>query len=134
MSSNRQCEREQRPRGTQHRGLAAWVAASNTRRLRLSWVLPLLLVFAQHGAVLHELSHLQRSAHTQTPTFRADIDVLDNGPCLTCEAFAQVLSPAAPEAITLTASPAAFISPADPCYAILTADAPTPRSRGPPQV
>ncbi|HEY2201999.1 MAG TPA: hypothetical protein VGH56_08925 [Solirubrobacteraceae bacterium] len=104
------------------------------RRLRLAWVLPLLLVLAQHGAVLHELSHLQRNAHSQAPALRADVDVLDSGPCLTCEAFAQVLSPAAPAAITLTATPAAFVSPTAPRYAIVTADAPTPRSRGPPQV
>ena len=104
------------------------------RRLRFSWVLPLLLVFAQHGAVLHELTHLQHSEPSKGVIYQGAVDLLDNGPCLACQAFSQVVSPAASKAIALAVSPATFNPSADPCYAIVTADTLTPRSRGPPQV
>jgi hypothetical protein len=104
------------------------------RRLYLSWFLPLLLVFAQHGAVLHELSHLHHGAYGAGAALQASAELLDSGPCLTCEAFAQVTSPAAAQAATLTACPASFIPTPEPYYTILSADAPTARSRGPPQI
>jgi hypothetical protein len=103
------------------------------RRLHLSWVLPLLLVFAQHGAVLHELSHFHHVEQSQSASLSANLDVLDNGPCLTCEAFAQVASPAASNAQPLAVCRTTFLPVADPCYRIVTAETPTPRSRGPPQ-
>jgi hypothetical protein len=100
------------------------------RRSSLSWLLSLLLVLVQHGAVLHELGHLSHSDGTSGAVLRA----LNSGFCPTCEAFAQVTNPAAAAAHAVAVCPAAFLPTPDPCYAIVGADTPTPRSRGPPSV
>ena len=100
------------------------------RRTCLSWVLSLSLVLAQHGAVLHELSHMG-AAH-QGPTLRADLAAGDASGCPTCQAFAQVANPAAATPSSLAVCPATFIPTPDPCYAPSSAETPTPRSRGPP--
>jgi hypothetical protein len=84
--------------------------------------------------VLHELSHLKHSEQSHGASLHADPELLSNAPCLTCEAFAQVLSPATSQAATPNVLPAAVLPIVDPGYGILTADSPTPRSRGPPQV
>ena len=102
------------------------------RRLSLSWILSLLLVFAQHGAVLHELGHLSHHGDRGTPALRAAVHLLD-GVCSTCAAFAQVANPASGTVNTLAASAAAYLPVPAPVYAIVAADTLTPRSRGPPQ-
>jgi hypothetical protein len=104
------------------------------RRLSVSWILALSLVFAQHGAVLHELGHLVHQQRTEGTTLRADLQLLDHSPCLICEAFAQVANPAAAGVANLPLCPAAVIPTPAPCYGVVATDAPTPRSRGPPQV
>jgi len=101
------------------------------RRLSLSWVLSLLLVFAQQGAVLHELGHLSHGDRTQGSVLRAQLPA-DSG-CATCEAFAQVANPASGAAHTLSASAAVYLQISAPVHAIIAADTLTPRSRGPPQ-
>ena len=102
------------------------------RRLSLSWVLSLLLVFAQHGALLHELGHLSHGDRGNAPALRADVQVID-GACSTCAAFAQVTNPASGTANTLAASAAAYLPTPALVYAIVAGDTPTPRNRGPPQ-
>jgi len=104
------------------------------RRLSFTWLLALLLVFAQHGAVLHELGHLSHGDGASGTTLRADLHAPDGGLCLTCEAFAQVANPAAAGASDVAVCPAALLPTRDPCYAVVGADTPAPRSRGPPQV
>ena len=104
---------------------------AQVRRLSLPWILSLLLVFAQHGALLHELGHLSGD-RGGTPVLRGDVHVID-GACSTCAAFAQVTNPAAGTAGTLAASAAVYLPTPAPVYAIVAADTPTPRSRGPPQ-
>jgi hypothetical protein len=101
------------------------------RRL-LAWVLSLLLVFAQHGAVLHELGHLSHGDRGSAPALHADVQIMD-GACATCAAFAVVANPASGAVNTLAAHAAVFLPVAAPCSAFVGADAPTPRSRGPPQ-
>jgi hypothetical protein len=104
------------------------------QRRSLSLVLSLLLLFAQHGAVLHELSHLSHGTSSHGSVLRASQPLLDNETCATCHAFSQVANPG-------TAAPAVFadflpalVSSVEPSYAIVGIDTPTPRSRGPPQV
>jgi hypothetical protein len=101
-------------------------------RLSCTWILSLLLVFAQCGAVLHELGHL-KPGHANGAAV-VDLQTTDDGVCPTCEAFAQIANPASGTALDLAACPAEFIPAPDPCYSIVRASAPTPRSRGPPQV
>jgi len=102
------------------------------RRLSLSWVLSLLLVFAQHGAVLHELGHLSHAGQDGGPALRADVQIVD-GACSTCAAFAQVANPASGAVNTLAASAAVYLPVPAPVFAVAAADVPTPRNRGPPQ-
>ena len=101
------------------------------RRLSLPWVLSLLLVFAQQGAVLHELGHLSVGERAEGSALRAQLPA--GGPCATCEAFAQLANPAAGAAHTLCASAPVYFPIPAPVYAIIAADTLTPRSRGPPQ-
>jgi hypothetical protein len=103
------------------------------RRSGFSWIVSLLLLLAQHGAVLHELSHLN-PVHTAGTTLRESGHGLESGLCLTCEAFSQVTNPAAAPALHLPLAPAALIPGPDPRFDVVAANAPTPRSRGPPQV
>jgi hypothetical protein len=100
-------------------------------RLSLPWILSLLLVFAQQGAVLHELSHLQHRDRGQGSELRAQLPAEDT--CATCEAFAQAANPASGAAETFSASASVYLPTPAPNYTILAADTPTPRNRGPPQ-
>lgn len=102
------------------------------RRLSFPWILSLLLVFAQNGAVLHELGHLSHGDRGSTPALRGDVQIID-GACSTCAAFAQVTNPASGTASNLAASAAVYLPTPAPIYAIVAADTLTPRSRGPPQ-
>jgi len=104
------------------------------RRSSLSWLLSLLLVLIQHGAVLHGLSHLRHSEAGSGATVRAELQALDAGACLTCEAYAQIVNPVAVSGGSPAVCPAALLPTPEPCYRITAADAPTPRNRGPPQV
>ena len=102
------------------------------RRSSLTWLLSLLLVLVQHGAVLHELGHLSHGDPASGATLRADPHTLSSSLCPTCEAFAQIANPAAPAAPAVAVIPARFLPTPDPGYAIVGVEAPTPRSRGPP--
>jgi hypothetical protein len=104
------------------------------RRSSLAWVVSLLLVFAQHGAVLHELGHLSHGGHDTGATLRADLEPGNGAVCRSCEAYAQVANPAAAGASDVAVCPAALLPSRDPCYSVVRADTPAPRSRGPPQV
>jgi hypothetical protein len=102
-------------------------------RLRLI-LLALLLVLDQQGALLHELGHLQHGAATAAVTVHAEEHPADGLACPTCEAFAQIANPASGAVYTVPVCPAAFLPTPDPCHSIAGAPAPSPRSRGPPQV
>lgn len=106
------------------------------RRFGLTLTLPLLalLLLAQQGATLHELSHLQYSGQELGAQLRTEGGLLDSAHCPACQSFAQI-------AHSATGSPATFVAPAAvrlqipaPHYSIASASAPTPRSRGPPQL
>lgn len=88
------------------------------------------LLMAQHGAMVHELSHLPGAAHAE---IRVQTGDAAEAACALCPAFAQ--------AATAAFSPA-FHSPlllrgglqrsAEHAAAAIEAAAPSPRSRGPP--
>jgi hypothetical protein len=104
------------------------------RRASLSWFLSLLLVLVQHGAVLHELSHLGQAERGGGPALRTDLSTSGNTACPTCEAYAQIANPVGASAPAVAVLPAAVLRTPDPAYSIPVVDVPTPRSRGPPQV
>jgi hypothetical protein len=101
------------------------------RRLRLALALPLLLVFAQQGAMLHELSHIVRSGGSQQ---RYEEKLLQGKLCGTCVAFEQVGNPASAAISVLPAIPAVHNDVSAPQYSIIAAQVPIPHSRGPPRV
>jgi hypothetical protein len=99
-------------------------------KFRLALVLPLLLVFAQQGAVLHELSHIHSGGSGQV---RYEDNLVAGKICDVCAAFAQVGNPAsAPVAALPAVAVVRHYVPA-PLYSIVPAEALPPRSRGPPR-
>jgi hypothetical protein len=103
----------------------------NTSRARLALILPLLLVFAQQGAMLHELSHIHRVGSDQV---RYEHGFLAGKFCDTCAAFAQVGNPASAAVAVLPAVATVRHYVPAPIYSIVAAEALPPRSRGPPRV
>jgi hypothetical protein len=101
------------------------------RRSSLALLLSFLLVFIQHGAVLHELGHLSHGGHDAGVTLR-DLQPGSSAVCSSCEAYAQVANLAAAAPANLPLDPAAFMRIPDGGYPMAAADSPTPRSRGPP--
>jgi hypothetical protein len=104
------------------------------RRTSLSWLLSLLLVFAQHGAVLHQLGHLTHQDRTDGASACAQVQALDAASCATCEAFAQIVNPITAGAADVASRPVPSLASPAPRYAVVPGATPTPRSRGPPQV
>lgn len=103
------------------------------RRLRLALALPLLVLFAQQGAALHELSHVYYSAYAVGSELRQDQQLPDDSLCPTCQAFAQVAHPAVGSATVYIPPSAPFLPAPDPSFRSAGADTLSPRSRGPPQ-
>jgi hypothetical protein len=92
----------------------------------------LLLMVAQQGAVVHELSHVSGTNHVD---LRVQSDGAADETCALCPAFAQVVTPAfshsfhIPLLVRLTLEPVP-----EPRYAAIDAAVPRPRSRGPPSL
>lgn len=103
------------------------------RRSFVAWLLALLLVFAQQGAVLHGLGHLSHAA-AHTGAQLEELNASDGGQCASCDGFAQVANPAGASGNSITLAPSRLAAPGTPCPAFLAAEALNPRSRGPPQV
>jgi hypothetical protein len=123
-----------RPRDRLDFASAVGAVVVKMRRASFSWLMALLLLLAQHGALLHELSHYGHSRQTSGTTVREDGRGLESGLCLTCEAYSQVTNPATAGVVHVPLSPAALIPIPEPRLVVVAANAPTPRSRGPPQV
>jgi hypothetical protein len=102
------------------------------RRFRLALLLPLLLVFAQHGAVLHQLGHLSYASHAISAQVHADDPLLDSSLCLSCEAFAQVTNPAGSAAVSVPLLTTPRLIAPEPAPYAASVEVLTPRSRGPP--
>jgi hypothetical protein len=103
------------------------------RRLSLPWIISFLLVFAQHGAVLHEISHLHFNP-AESATLQQSQEAADTSLCPTCQAFAQIANPVAGAATAVVVCPAPYLLSTAPRDGVAVADAPIPCSRGPPQV
>jgi hypothetical protein len=100
-----------------------------TRRLHISLAISLLLLLAQHGAILHELSHICRVGNVEV---HLQPDSGLQKACELCLAYSQLATPASHTVHAVAFEPAACAASFDhPCAAI-PADVPTARSRGPP--
>jgi hypothetical protein len=97
-------------------------------KLLRSLMLPLLVLVAQQGAVLHELSH-----YAETETHDGKKQSPRGDVCDLCLAFAQVGSAATPQsvAVPLLAHLSHQLTPVLPVHAEAT-ELPDERSRGPP--
>jgi len=103
-------------------------AEPDMNRIRFSFALALLLVFAQQGALLHELSHVYRTgtAHLQNE------QTFDGKLCEACLGFSQVATPASGTLFVLPSIATVRHVSLDPEFSIIAAAAPARRSRGPP--
>jgi hypothetical protein len=90
------------------------------------------LMVAQQGAVVHELSHVFRANHSE---LKVESGGVTDTTCALCPAFAQVTTPAFSHSfqIPLLDRVAAQLSPEPQIYAI-DAAVPQTRSRGPPSL
>jgi hypothetical protein len=92
----------------------------------------LLMMLAQHGAAVHELSHVHG---VDAIDVRADASNAADNTCALCPVYAQAVTPAfshvfhAP--VLVHANPDRS---AEPRYSAVTTPVPTPRSRGPPSI
>jgi len=99
------------------------------RKLHISLALSLLLLLAQQGAMLHELSHLARAGSTAAG-LQADSSF--DKACELCLAFSQLGHTAGATGHAVHFEPSAHAVRAIPRSAATPADVPTARSRGPP--
>jgi len=102
------------------------------RRLYVALLLPLLLLTQQSG-LLHELTHTYYAGRATGAQISRDEQLPDAALCVTCHAFGQASHAATGSTSLFQAPPAAYLTALEPIYALLTASAPKPRSRGPPQ-
>jgi hypothetical protein len=100
------------------------------RKLHISLGLALLLLTAQLGAILHEVSHICRVGTNVEAQAHGDT-VLEKT-CELCFAFSQVSNPAGNTVCVAQFEPSSCAAGSIPPSAATPADVPTPRSRGPP--
>jgi hypothetical protein len=100
-------------------------------RLRQAAFLALLLITAQHGALLHELGHYSQAQSVQVDAATGASDAT----CALCPVFAQASSPAFSHAFVLPELlRAEFVRAATLLFAVVDTAIPRPRSRGPPSL
>jgi hypothetical protein len=92
----------------------------------------LLLMLAQQGAVVHELSHVFRAGDA---ALRVESGGVLDPSCALCPAFAQVTTPAVSHAFHIPVlGRAAPLRSAELLSSATDASVPNPRSRGPPSL
>ena len=89
----------------------------------------LLLIAAQHGAVVHELGHVSDIDSSELKIASGTVETT----CVLCPAFAQVVTPTFSHSfqLPLLVRAAPELS-AEPLYIAADEAVPAPRSRGPP--
>jgi hypothetical protein len=100
------------------------------RKLHISIALALLLLTAQLGAVLHEVSHICRVGTNVQAQVHADTYLEKT--CELCFAFSQVANPSGNTVGVAQFEPSSCAAGSPIPCAATPADVPTPRSRGPP--
>src|ERR1700734_2442697 len=89
----------------------------------------LLMMAAQQGAVVHELSHVFGANHVD---LQAQSDAAADKSCALCPAFAQVVTPAFSHSFHIPLLVRLALEPvSEPRYAAIDAAVPRHRSRGP---
>jgi hypothetical protein len=92
----------------------------------------LLLMVAQQGAVVHELSHISGANNVELQVQSGEAA---DGTCALCPAFAQVVTPAFSHSFHIPLLVRfALERVTEPRYPAVDAAVPQPRSRGPPSL
>jgi hypothetical protein len=105
------------------------------RKAYASFLLPILLLVSQQGAVTHEFGHFAKdSLRAQLQDKRKDQQQLPSTTCEKCVVYAHLSGAVAPEIPTLKLPPLAYASPGHAAISPRSTDSPTARSRGPPSV
>ncbi len=100
------------------------------RKLHISIGMALLLLTAQMGAVLHEVSHMSRvGIHARE---RLNTNTYLQKTCDLCIAFSQVANPSANTVAVAHFEPSSCAAGSIAACAVTPTDVPAPRSRGPP--
>jgi hypothetical protein len=108
-----------------------WYSSSRLKHAIKALGLLLLLMVAQQGALVHELSHVFRASD---PQLKVDSGAAETS-CALCPAFAQVATPAVSHAFDVPLlGRATPLLAAEPRHAAIDASVPRPRSRGPPSL
>ena len=100
------------------------------RKLHITLGLALLLLTAQLGAVLHEVSHICRVSTAVRAQVHPDTSLEKT--CELCFAFSQVTNPAGNTVTVGQFEPSSCAAGSLSAHAATPAAVPTPRSRGPP--
>lgn len=100
------------------------------RKLHISLGLALLLLLVQHGAVLHEVSHICRVGTNVHAQVHAET-VLERT-CQLCLAFSQAVNPVPSSNALVSFEPSSCPARSQVSCAAIAAEVLTPRSRGPP--
>lgn len=100
------------------------------RKLYISLGLAFLLLTAQMGAVLHEVSHICRVSTNAREQVHADTAL--EKMCDLCVAYSQVANPFGNTVAVARFEPTSCAAGLLLTHAVVAADVPTPRSRGPP--
>jgi hypothetical protein len=102
------------------------------RHVYRSLTLMLLLITAQQGAVVHELSHFSADKSAGSSIVSGGVS---DGACVLCPAFAQAASPAFGHSFHIPLLDRIEIErSAEPQIRVPDTAVPTPRSRGPPSL
>ena len=99
------------------------------RKVFVPFGLWLLLLLGQHGAVLHELSHVCSAATAQV-TVQADSSA--DKTCELCLGYSQLANSVAHSVAHVLVERVPSLIGTDRLFAAFPVDLPTPRSRGPP--
>jgi hypothetical protein len=109
-----------------------WSTVIRMRQAFKTLGLLLLLIVAQQGAVVHELSHVVDAEHVG---LRVQTAAGVDKTCALCPAFAQVVTPAFSHSFHIPVLVRLALDPvSEPRYAAIDAAVPRPRSRGPPSL
>ena len=103
------------------------------RKLLLALVLPIVLLLSQQGAVMHELGHLADAASRAAGGPGQPGHQPGDLQCEACLAYAHLAGVAAAKVVPPALLAFSFGIPDSAAPAFIAADAPSARSRGPPQ-
>jgi hypothetical protein len=102
------------------------------RKLFVAFLLPLFLLFAQQGALTHELTHLRAAAGGSSQSTEATKQVAAETLCLSCLSHADLPGLVQADEFRLRLAGFVHAQPGTPPGVASAARALAPRSRGPP--